>query len=129
MRMSRPKKSEKEPASLIRFYPFLPVSCTPLLGTLEQGTGTIWALLPIHYSSEAAPEMDINVKLLAADSQEEILIAWRLLDSKRAEPGKDFFLIGIGLPDLQPGIYCLEFSAVEAKTGEKVVASGSLLKK
>lgn len=129
VRMSRPKKSKKEPASLIRFYPFLPVSCTPLLGTLEPGTGTIWALLPIHYSSEAAPEMDINVKLLAADNQEEILIAWRLLDSKKAEPGKDFFLIGIGLPDVPPGVYHLEFSAVDAKTGAKAVVSESLAKK
>jgi hypothetical protein len=129
VRMSRPNKSEKEPASIIRFYPFLPVSCTPLLGTLEPGTGTIWALLPIQYSGEAAPEMDINVKFLAADIREEIPVDWRLLDSKRAAPGRDFFLIGIGLPDVPPGVYRLEFSAVDVKTGAKAVVSESLAKK
>jgi VWFA-related protein len=129
VRMSRPKKNEKEPASIIHFYPFLPVSCTPLLGTLEPETGTIWALLPIQYSGEAAPEMVLNVRLLAADSQEEIPIDWRLLDSQRAAPGKDFFLIGIGLPDVPPRVYHLEFSAVEAKTGAKAVVSESLVKK
>lgn len=129
VRMSRHKESEKEPASIIRFYPFLPVRCTPLLGTLEPKTGTIWALLPIQYGGEAAPEMDINVKLLAADGQEEIPVDWRLFDSKRAARGKDFFLIGIGLPDLPPGVYRLEFSAVDAKTGAKAVVSESLAKK
>jgi VWFA-related protein len=129
VRMSRPKKTEKEPASIIRFYPFLPVNCTPLLGTLEPETGTIWALLSIQYGGEAASEIDINVKMMRADSREEIPIDWRLLDSKMAEPGKNFLLIGIGLPDLQPGFYRLEFSAGDAKTGAKAVVSESLEKK
>jgi hypothetical protein len=73
--------------------------------------------------------MVLNVRLLAADSQEEIPIDWRLLDSQRAAPGKDFFLIGIGLPDVPPRVYHLEFSAVEAKTGAKAVVSESLVKK
>jgi hypothetical protein len=129
VRMSRPGKNEKEAASIIRFYPFLPMNCTPLLRNLGPDAPRIWALLPVCYGDDPQFEASYSVRLFSGEAEGEIPIDWRVIDSRRKEPGMDFVLIEMGLPDLNPGVYRLEFSGVEINTGAKAVVSRTIEKK
>jgi VWFA-related protein len=129
VRMSRPTIKAKEPISIIRFYPFLPSNCTPLVDDLPPDADKIWVLLPLDYGTGEMAETDLDVKLVRADDGEEITVDWGLIDTQKAEQGKDFLLIGIGLPALKPGAYRLEFSLTEIKSGAKASATARFGKK
>jgi hypothetical protein len=129
VRMSRQTKKEKEPMSIIRFYPFLPTNSTPLVGDLPPDADKVWVLLPLDYGTGEPVETNLDVKVVRAEGGEEITVDWGLIDMKEAEPGKDFLLIGIGLPGLKPGAYRLEFSLTEIKSGAKASATASFGKK
>ena len=129
VRMSRPIKGEKEPKSIIRFYPFLPANGMPLIDDLPPDADKIWVLLPINHGTGEPAENDFDVKLIRANDGEEIPVDWGLIDTKKANPGKDFLLIGIGLPGLKPGAYRLEFSFTDIKSGAKTSATATFGKK
>jgi len=129
VRMSRQTKKEKEPMSIIRFYPFLPTNSTPLVGDLPPDADKVWVLLPLDYGTGEPAETNLDVKVVQAEGGEEITVDWGLIDMKEAEPGKDFLLIGIGLPGLKPGAYRLVFSLTEIKSGAKASATASFGKK
>jgi len=129
IRMARPNSKEKQPPSIIRFYPFLPTRCAPLLGELPPGADKIWALLPLVYGTGLRPEADLKINLARADLGEEISIDWGVIDSKRAEPATEFILIGIAVPGLDPGAYRLEFSATDVETGAKASVTATFHKK
>ena len=129
VRMSRLAKKEKEPMSIIRFYPFLPVDCMPLVDALPPGTDRILVLLPLDHGTGEPAETDLDVELVRAEGGEKIPVDWSLVDTKKANPGKDFLLIGIGLSGLKQGAYRLEFSLTDVKSGSKASAAASLIKK
>jgi hypothetical protein len=129
VRMSRSLKKEKEPLSIIRFYPFLPVNSMPIVSELPPDADKVLALLPLDYGTSEPAETDLTVKMTRADGREEIPIDWGLVDTKKTDTGKDFLLVGIVFPDLKPGTYCLEFSLKDAKSGAKMAAEASLVKK
>jgi len=129
VRMARPTKKEKEPMSIIRFYPFLPADSTPLVDDLPPDAGKVLALLPLDYGAGKPAEANLDVKLFRADDAEEIQVDWDLIDTKNAESGKDFLLIGIGFKGLKPGAYRLEFSLTDIKAGAKASATASFSKK
>lgn len=129
VRMARAAKKEKEPPSIIRFYPFLPTNSMPIVTQLPPGADKVLALVPLDYGTGEPAETDLAVRLLAAEGGEEIPIDWGLIDAKKTDAGKDFLLIGIAFQDLKPGIYRLEFSLKDAKSGDKISAEASLIKK
>jgi len=129
VKMARPKKKEKETASIISFYPFLPKNCTPLLDDLPPDVDKIWVLLPLDYGAGQPSEADLDVKLVRADDREEIPVTWSVLDSRKAEPATVFLFIEIAVPGLKPGALRLEFSVTDAKFGTKTSVNASLVKK
>ena len=129
VRMSRPTKKEKDPTSIIRFYPFLPTNCVPLVDDLPPDADKVWVLLPLDYGTGEPAETDLDVKLIRANDGEEIPADWGLIDTKKADPGKEFLFIGIGLPGLKPGAYRLEFSLTDIKSGAKTSATAIFSKK
>jgi VWFA-related protein len=129
VRMSRPTKNEKQPMSIIRFYPFLPANSTPLVGDLPPDAGKVWALLPFNYGTGEPAETDLAVKMVRADSGEEIPVDWGLIDTKKGDQGKDFLLIGLNLSGLKQGNYRLGFSLTDTKSGAIISAEARLVKK
>ena len=129
VRMARPSKKVKEPISLIRFYPFLPGNGAPLVDDLPPDADKIWVLLPLDRGAGEPAEIDLDVKLVRADDGATIAVDWGIIDTKKAGPGKDFLLIGIGLPGLKPGAYRLEFSLTDVKSGEKASIAANFGKK
>jgi VWFA-related protein len=126
VQMSRPQKKEKEPLSIIRFYPFLPRDCVPILESLSPRAQKIWALLSLRVGIEMPAELELEVKLVQRDGGEAIPIEWRVLDTGTGEAETDFVLFDILLPDLEPGVYFLEFTAVDATTGSQALAKAPL---
>jgi len=129
VKMARTKKEEKETASIIRFYPFLPKNCAPLLDDLPPDVDKVWVLLPVNYGAGQPSEADLDVKLVRADDGEEIPVTWSVLDSRKAEPATVFLFIEIAVPGLKPGAHRLEFSVTDAKFGTKTSVNASLVKK
>jgi VWFA-related protein len=129
VKMAHPKKKEKETASIISFYPFLPKNCAPLLDDLPPDVDKVWVLLPVNYGAGQPSEADLDVKLVRADDGEEIPVTWSVLDSRKAEPATVFLFIEIAVPGLKPGAYRLEFSVTDAKFGTKTSVNASLVKK
>ncbi len=129
VRMARLNKKEKETASIIRFYPFLPDNCSPLLQELPPGAKKILALLPFVLRGEQTSESGFDTRLIDEADGEEISVNWGIIDSKTTPSGMDYLLIGIGLPDLGTGIYCLEFSVTDEKSGAKTSVTSQFVKK
>lgn len=129
VRMSRPKKKEIEPASIVRFYPFLPKDCAPLVEDVPPDAEAVWVLLPIECGSGEISETLLDVTQTRADDGTEVPVDWGLIDSKRADSGTTFLLIGIGVSGLQPGAYTLEFSLKDGRTGSKTSVTATLTKK
>ncbi len=126
IRMSRPRKEEKEPLSIIRFFPFLPRDCAPLLRSLSPGAQKIWASLPLQPGTEMPAELTLEVRLIPESGGEEIPIEWVVLDTRKGEAGTGFVLFEIRLPDLKAGAYRLEFTALDATTASRASASAPL---
>jgi len=126
IRMSRPRKQEKEPLSIIRFFPFLPRECAPLLGPLNPATRIIWASLPLRFGAERPAELTPEVRLIPEAGGEEIPIQWVVLDTGELKGGTDFVLFEIRLPDLAAGAYSLEFTAQDAASGFRASAKAPL---
>jgi VWFA-related protein len=129
VRMARAAKKEKEPLSIIRFYPFLPINSMPIVTQLPPGADKVLALVPLDYGTGEPAETDLAVRLLAAEGGEEIPIDWGLIDAKKTDAGKDFLLIGINCAGLKPGTYRLEFSLKDAKSDAKISSEARLVKK
>ena len=141
VRMARPLPKKKELASIIRFYPFLPEKCRPLLSGLTAETRTIWALLPYKPGDGETSEMRLDLRLFRSGEDEkkakegvkgegeEIPVDWRLLDTRRADDSTEFLLVGIRIPDLAPGAYRIEFTATDAASGAIASASAPFTRK
>jgi len=129
VRMSRQAKNEKEPLSIICFYPFLPTNSVPLVNDLPPDADGVWALVPLDHGTGAPAERDLSVRMVPAAGGEEVPIDWELIDAKKSEAGNEFLLVGIVFPDLRPGAYKLGFSLKDAKTGETLAAEANLVKK
>jgi hypothetical protein len=124
--MLRSAKKGKEPPSIIRFFPFLPRECAPLVGPLSPAVRRIWASLPLRFRTEMPAELTAEVRLLSEAGGEEIPIQWIILDTGELEEKLDFVLFEILLPDLATGAYRLEFTALDAASGFRM-ATGTPL--
>jgi VWFA-related protein len=115
--MLRSTKKGKEPPSVIRFFPYLPRECAPLVGPLSPAIRRIWASLPLRFGTEMPAELTTEVKLMAEASGEEIPIQWIILDTGELRKRMNFVLFEIRLPDLAAGAYRLEFTALDVASG------------
>jgi VWFA-related protein len=129
VRMARPDKKEKNQATIIRFFPFLPKDSAPLLGDLPPDVRTIRALVPLQAGNEPPAETLLDVKLVRLDDKEEIPVDWTLLDARRAEAGTEFLLLEISVAGLGPGAYRLEFSVSDVVSGASASATSPLVRK
>jgi VWFA-related protein len=129
VRMSRPKNKESEPASIVRFYPYLPRNCAPLVEDLPPDVDVVWVLLPLECGSEDITEARLDIRQVRADDGIEVPVDWGLIDTKRSEAGTTFLLIGIRVSGLEPGAYRLEFSLKDALAGATTSVTASLIKK
>jgi len=129
VRMSRPSKKEKGPTSIIQFYPFLPGNCSPLLGDMPPDAKKIWALLPLNDGTGQRSESNLDVRLVRVDDSREISIDWGVIDNKIMPSRIGYFLIGLGLPNLEPGAYHLEFSLTDVESGIKASVTSGIVKR
>ena len=103
-------------ASLIDFYPFLPQNTSPLMGYLEYDTKSLWALVPVSFKGQESSELEIEVEMIDEARCYSIPIDWRIIDSHDVESAANFLLVGIGLLDLDPGVFRLEFTVTDPNT-------------
>lgn len=129
VRMSRPVKKGQEPASILRFYPYLPVRCTPLLEDLPQDSEQIWVLLPLKFGTGQPSEADLDVRLTRASDRKDIPVDWSVMDTRRLEPDMVFFLIKIDVRRLGSDSYMLDFQAADPSSGARTSAAAALVKK
>jgi VWFA-related protein len=114
------------PFSLSQVFPFPAKECVPLVGALAQGTTFLGAILRCEWWGDRSGEFELDVRLFAEESGEEIEIEADILD-KRSETVTDLYLLGLDLPELGPGRYRLEIAAENTATGQTVRTSGAFL--
>jgi len=129
VRMSRPAKKGQEPASILRFYPYLPVRCSPLLEDLPEDAEQIWVLLPLKFGTGQPAEADLDVRLTRAADRKDIPVDWSVVDTRHFEPDMVFFLIKIDVRRLGSGRYLLDFQAADPSSGARTSAAAALVKK
>jgi VWFA-related protein len=129
VRMSRPLKKGKKPASILRFYPYLPVRCAPLLEDIPEDAEQIWALLPLKSGTGQPAKTDLDVRLIRTVDRKNIAFDWSVLDTRRLEPDMTFFLIRIDVRHLGSGRYLLEFQVVDPSSGGNTSTASALVKK
>jgi VWFA-related protein len=105
------------PFSLSRVFPFPSKECVPLVGEMARGTTFLGIILRCEWWGDRSGEFELDAKLFAEESGEEIEIAADILD-KRSETAVDLYLLGLDLPELAPGRYRLEIAAENAATGD-----------
>jgi VWFA-related protein len=128
-RISRIKKGADLAASLINFYPLLPMHCSPLVKNLEADDKVILAVIAAVFPADQLPEVNLDVRMTLSSTGEEFPLEARILEAKRAENGKDVLMLEIDLPDLRPGEYELEITATESATQAQSVMKTSIVKK
>jgi VWFA-related protein len=128
-KISRMKKGADLAASLINFYPLLPIHCSPLVKNLEADDKVILAVIAAVFPEDQLPEVNLDVRMTLASTGEEFPLEARILEAKRAENGKDVLMLEIDLPDLRPGEYELEITATESVTQAQSVMKTSIVKK
>jgi VWFA-related protein len=129
VRMSRSKKKEGEPATIVRFCPCLPRNCAPLVGGLPPDADVVWALLPLECGPEDITGAQLDVRQVRADDGTEVPVDWRIVDTPRTEGGTTFILVGMSVAGLAPGAYRLEFSLKDETLGTVTSATASLTKR
>lgn len=129
VRMSRPMKKGQKPASILHFYPYLPVRCTPLLEDLPEDAEQIWVLLPLKFGTGQPAEADLDVRLTRAADRKDIPVDWSVVDTRNLEPDMVFFLIKIDVRRLGSGSYLLDFQAADPSSGARTSAAAALVKK
>jgi hypothetical protein len=128
-KISRMKKGADLAASLINFYPLLPMHCSPLVKNLEADDKIILAVIAAVFPADQLPEVNLDVRMTLSSTGEEFPLEARILEAKRAENGKDVLMLEIDLPDLPPGDYELEIKATESATQAQSVMKTSIVKK
>jgi len=129
VRMSRPVKKGQAPASILHFYPYLPMSTTPLLDDLPEDAEQIWVLLHLKSGTVPPSDADLDVGLTRAADGRAIPVDWSAVDTRRLEPDMVFFLIRIDLRRLGSGSYLLDFQATDPSSGARASASAALIKR
>jgi len=129
LKISRMKKGVDLAASLISFYPLLPMHCSPLVKNLEADDKIILAVIAAVFPADQLPEVNLDVRMTLPSTGEEFPLEARILEAKRAENGKDTLVLEIDLPDLRPGEYELEITATESATQAQSVMKTSIVKK
>jgi len=128
-RMSRPPKKGRRPASLLDFYPYLPVRFVPLLEDLTEESEEVWALVPFRSGTGRAGEADLQVRLSGAADGRDVPVEWSLLDTRRREPDLIFFLIKINVRRLESGCYRLDIRAADRASGANSSTTATLTKR
>jgi hypothetical protein len=128
MRLSRPAKKGRRPASILDFYPFLPVRFVPLLEDLAEDAEEVWALVPFRSGAGRAGKANLQIKLYSADGR-NVPVEWALVDTRHREPDLIFFLIKINVRPLGPGNFKLDFQTADPASGASSSTSAVLVKR
>ena len=120
LRASKAQKKETEgkPLSLINIYPFLSNKYSPLVGEPEHGISRILAVVRCLIIDIQEPDVKLSVDLMQHSSGEKIPLSSSILSAKNEE-NIVILLIELGLPELQSGLYSLNFNAEELTTQAK----------
>jgi hypothetical protein len=103
--------------------------CSPLVKNLEADDKIILAVIAAVFPADQRPEVNLDVRMTLPSTGEEFPLEARILDSKRAENGKDTLVLEIDLPELRPGEYELEIKATESTTNAQSIMKTSIVKK
>lgn len=98
-------------------YPFDSSLYSPLVGELERGTKSIFAVLRCSFSGIQQPDIQLSAYLilLLADTEKNIPAALSILN-KQQEEGTEIFLIELQTKELQSGEYFLYVFAEDKLT-------------
>jgi VWFA-related protein len=128
-RMSRPPKKGRRPASILDFYPYLPVRFVPLLEDLPEEAEQVWVLLPFKSGVGQPAKPDLQVRLIGVADGKDVPVEWSLLDTQRREPDLTFFLIRIDVRRVGLGSYRLDFLAADPSSGASSSISAALVRR
>jgi VWFA-related protein len=129
VRMSRPSKKGRRPASLLDFCPYLPTRCVPLLGDLPEEAEDLWALLAVTSGADRPDEAGLGLRLIDTSGGGDVAVGWSVSDTRFREPDLTFFLIKINVRGLAPGNYRLDVRAADPASGAVLTAAASFVKR
>ena len=87
--------------------------------------GRIWAVIPTSMKNVTSPDVEIKVRLAAKAENQGLDLESEILDTKRLEKNS----MEILLPDLIPGSYELQITALEFTSRTESVVKIPLVKK
>jgi hypothetical protein len=106
-----------------------PGTAPPLAGPLIEKVDKLWAVLPVHLGPIIEPDINLNIRLVPAGTDEEIAVGSKILDAKDMENQTSLLFLEMSIPPLKEGVYEIRIEAEEAKTKAHGVARKSIIKK
>jgi VWFA-related protein len=114
LRLLPPRKTAVAAPSLADFFPLVPGHCAPLGKTLDINSRQLLAVIPTEFRGGAAPQVNLDFKLLASASGEEIPVEVNIVKSLKVGTSRVVLAVELDFPELGPGAYQLEITASDA---------------
>ncbi len=116
LKKEKGEKIEQSP-SIKDIYPFLASSVSPIIDRIEKGTSRILAVVVDSIRGIENPDIHLTAEVINQSTKEKILLSSQIISVENKETA-DILLLELELPELESGEYCIEFTALEKKTGK-----------
>jgi hypothetical protein len=97
---------------LVEYFPFDPMSYSPLLGNIPQNTKKIQAVLHCYMQNLSKPLLKFSASLVEISSKQSFPLSVSILSGKK-EGNLGTLLLELQMPEIESGDYILKISAVD----------------
>jgi len=98
-------------------YPFLTSSVSPVIDRIGKGTSKLLAVVVNSIRGIENPDIRLTAEVINQSTNEKILLNSQII-SVENKGTAGIFLLELEFPELDSGEYCVEFTALEKKTGK-----------
>jgi hypothetical protein len=105
--------------TLVDLYPFISRDCRIVVRNVDFGTERIRAVVPVRFKAadpKNPPRIGITGRIVPEAGGEGIPLDLEVVEAKAAGDGREFLIVEIALPSLEPGEYTLEITAEDIDT-------------
>ena len=125
LRLSAEASPGESSMGLPDFFPFLRGQSRPVFEDLPGGTRILQALIRIETLPHSDPDPHIDVRIKDRAGSRSLPIPFSILDSLSRED-MDYLLLELRLPEMDQGLYSLEFIARDSVSGRMTSANQPL---
>ena len=125
LRLSAEASPGESSMGLPDFFPFLRGQSRPVFEDLPGGTRILQALIRIETLPHSDPDPHIDVRIKDRAGSRSLPIPFSILDTLSRED-MDYLLLELRLPEMDQGLYSLEFIARDSVTGRMTSANQPL---